>query len=99
MMIKALLLSMVAASISFFLVHSQLLEKQRKWIQDRSDFLTGLLDCSYCLGHWVAAALILLMPATRLLGVFWPIDYLFTWLIISWMAGLQTLAASWLWGE
>ena len=58
-MIKTIFLSMVAASISFFLVHSQLLEKQRKWIQGRSDFLTALLDCSYCLGHWVVAALIL----------------------------------------
>lgn len=90
---------MVVASISFFISHTQLLVKQRKWLWEHAKFFGMLIDCSYCLGYWVAAALILIMPSTRLLGVFWPIDYLFTWLIISWMAGLQTLAASWLWGE
>ncbi len=96
---KAILLSMVVASISFFISHSQLLEKFRERIGKASTFLWQLITCCYCLGHWLAAALILLMPSTRLLGVFWPIDYLFTWIIISWMAGIQSLAASQLWGE
>lgn len=100
-MIKAILLSMVVASISFFISHSQLLEKFREWIgkNEGGVFFYNLITCCYCLGHWVAAALLLLMPSTRFLGVFWPIDYLFTWIIISWMAGIQSLAASQLWGE
>lgn len=97
-MIKAILLSMVVASISFFLVHSQLLNKQRKWIQDRSNFLTALLDCCYCFGFWVTAAVLMVFP-TKLFGIYAPADYVLTWMVINWMAGLQTLAASWLWGE
>jgi len=98
MMIKALLLSMVVASISFFMSHSQLLEGFRDRIGKFNVFLWQLITCSYCLGHWVAAALLILMPV-RLFGVVWQVDYLFTWLIISWMAGLQSLAASQLWGD
>jgi len=97
-LIKAVLLSMVVASISFFITHSQLLIKQRKWLWDKSDFLAGLLDCSYCLGHWVAAVVLLIFPV-RLFGIFWPVDYFLTWLVISWIAGVQSLAVSWLWGE
>jgi len=98
MILKAILLSMVVASISFFITHTQLLEKQRKALWQRSNFIAGLFDCCYCLGHWVTAALLLLFPI-RLFGIFWPVDYILTWLVISWMAGLQSLAASQLWGD
>ena len=97
-MTKAILLSMAVASISFFITHTQLLEKQRKALWQKSDFIAGLLDCCYCLGHWVAIVILLLFP-TRLFGVSVPVDYFLTWLVISWMAGLQSLAASQLWGE
>ena len=97
-MIKAILLSMVVASISFFISHSQLLEKLRERIGRSSTFLWQLITCSYCLGHWVAAALLILMPV-RLFGVAWQVDFILSWIVISWMAGLQSLAASQLWGE
>lgn len=97
-MIKAILLSMVVASISFFITHTQLLEKQRKFLWQKSDFIAGLLDCSYCLGHWVAIVVLVIFPV-RLFSIAWPADYILTWLVISWMAGLQSLAASQLWGE
>ena len=95
-MIKAILLSMVVASISFFITHTQLLEKQRKTLWQKSDFIAGLLGCCYCLGHWVAVAVLLIYPI-RLFGMFQPLDYFLTWLVISWIAGLQSLAASRLW--
>ena len=96
--IEAILLSMVVASISFFITHTQLLKKQRKILWQRSDFIAGLLDCCYCLGHWIAGALLLIFPV-RLFGIFWPADYILTWLVISWVAGAQGLAMSKLWGE
>ena len=96
--IKAILLSMVVASISFFISHSQLLENFRHRIGKASTGLWQLITCCYCLGHWIAAALLILMPV-RLFGVVWQVDYILTWTIISWMAGLQSLAASQLWGE
>ena len=97
-LIRAILLSMVVASISFFITHTQLLEKQRKFLWQKSDFVAGLLDCCYCLGHWVAIVVLVIFPV-RLFGIVWPADYILTWLVISWMAGLQSLAASRLWGD
>lgn len=98
MIIKAILLSMVVASISFFISHSQLLEKQRKWLWHHNESLAELLSCCYCLGHWVAMVALLLFPI-RLFDAFWPADYVMTWLVISWMAGVQSLVASRLWGD
>ena len=88
----------MVASISFFISHSQLLKKFRPWIWHRSDFFGTLLDCCYCLGHWIAIAVLIIFPV-RLFGIFLPADYLLTWLAISWLAGLQSLAASRLWGD
>ena len=95
-MIKAVLLSMVVASISFFISHSQLLKKFRNRIWKKSNFFSDLVDCCYCLGHWVALVVLLVFPV-RLFGIFWPADYLLTWLVISWVAGLQSLVMSKLW--
>jgi len=105
-MMKAILLSMVVASISFFISHTQLLEKQRKWLWQHITFFGMLVDCSYCLGHWIALILLFLFPV-RLFdyvpiyyGYGKPvIDFVMTWLVISWMAGLQSMAATRLWGE
>jgi hypothetical protein len=110
--IKAVLLSMVVASISFFVSHSQLLEKFRNWMGKLGStappmrstvgsvalFFWQLITCSYCLGHWVAAALLVALPV-RLFGIWGPVDYALTWLVVAWLAGLQSMAATWLWGE
>lgn len=97
--IKAILLSIVVASISFFVSHSQLFEGQRKWLWDHNiKFFAQLVSCCYCLAHWYAAAFIFLFPV-RLFGIYEGLDYVLTWLVISWLAGLQSLAASRLWGE
>lgn len=95
-MTKVILLSMVVASISLFVTHTQLLEKQRKALWQKSDFIAGLLDCCYCLGHWIAVVVLVFFPV-RLFGMFWPMDYILTWLVISWVAGFQSLAMSKLW--
>lgn len=98
MVLKAVLFSMIVASISFFISHTQLLEKYKKQLWKHSEFFGMLIDCCYCLGHWVAVVVLIIFPV-RLFGIFLPADYLLTWLVISWMAGLQSLAASRLWGE
>lgn len=98
MILKAILLSMMVASVSFFITHSQLTLRYRDWLLKRSEILGDLFGCCYCLGHWITIVALLLFPV-RLFGIFLPADYLLTWLVISWMAGLQSLAASRLWGE
>jgi len=112
MIIKAILLSTIAASISFFISHSQLLERFRHWLficggaekspesffEHVTYFFHELISCCYCLGYWIAVAVLVIFPV-RLFGIFWPVDYLLTWLVISWVAGLQSLIASRLWGD
>lgn len=105
-LIEAILLSMVVASISFFIAHSQLLEKFRNWIWDKNTFTGNLIACCYCLGHWIAFILLILFPVKlfEYIPIFYGhgkpvIDFVMTWLVISWMAGLQSMAASQLWGE
>ena len=97
-MTKAVLLSIVVASISFFVSHTQTLEKYRKQLWLHSAFFGMLIDCCYCLGHWIAVPLLIIFPM-RLFDIFWPADYVLTWLVISWVAGLQSLVASRLWDE
>lgn len=96
MILKAILLSMVVASVSFSISHTQLLEKQRKRVWYRNKFIPELLSCCYCLGHWVAMPVLLIVPV-RLFGIAWPLDYILTWLVIGWIAGLQSLIMSKLW--
>lgn len=96
--IKAILLSMVVASISFFVSHTQLLENQRNWIFKHSKFFGILIECCYCLGHWIAVVVLVIFPL-RLFDASWPTDYIMTWLVISWIAGVQSLIATRLWGE
>lgn len=105
MILKAILFSMVVASVSFFLTHSELTFSFRQWLrqylflrQIKKPFFADLFDCPYCLGHWLVAALLLTFPI-RLFGIFAPVDYLFTWIVISWAAGLQSMAMSRLLGE
>lgn len=100
MILKAILLSMVVASISFFISHTQLLEKFRRWIgkNEGGVFFYNLITCCYCLGHWVAIAVLLIVPM-RLFDIFAPLDYVLTWLVISWLAGIQSLVASRLWDK
>jgi len=99
-MIKAVLLSTVVASISFFISHSQLLVglKIKLYKPKGAMFFYNLITCCYCLGHWIAAAVLIMFPV-KLFGIYAPADYFLTWLVISWVAGLQSLAASQLWGE
>ena len=97
-LINISLLSMIVASISFFISHSQLLKRQRKWLWKKYDNIAELVECCYCFGHWVAIVVLLIFPI-RLFAIAWPADYLLTWLVISWMAGAQSLAMSKLWKE
>jgi len=98
MILKALLLAIAAAAISFFITHSQLLVYQRGWVYQRSRFFGELLECCYCLSHWVMAAFMAIFPVA-LFGVYRPLDYALTWIALSWLAGVLALATARLWGE
>ena len=98
MILKALLIAMTTAAISFLLSHAEMFVGLRVWLRKHMEFLGRLIDCCYCLGHWIAVPFIILMPVA-LFGIFWPLDYLLTWLTISWLAGMLSMLTVRLWGE
>jgi hypothetical protein len=55
---KVIYLSLVTASISFTLAEAEIFLPLRDWIKGRISFFGELLGCGYCLGHWVAFALV-----------------------------------------
>ena len=96
MILKALLIAMATAAISFFLSHAEIFVKLRVLLRRRVAFLGRLIDCCYCLGHWITALLMVLMPVA-IFGIFRPLDYLLTWLVISWFAGMLSMMTARLW--
>lgn len=99
MILKAFLLSVITASISFFIAHSQLLEDLRERIQERSKFFGDLFSCCYCLSHWVAVIIVIIF-SVRLFDCGWAgMDIVLTILAVAWFAGLQSMAMSRLWGD
>ena len=57
-------LSLVTASISFAVSETRLFRPLREWVRGRSKFFGDLLSCGYCLGHWVAFALVVICRFT-----------------------------------
>lgn len=98
MILKAILLAMAVAAISFLLSHAEIFAGLRVWIRPRMIFLGRLIDCCYCLGHWITALLLIFMPVV-LFGIFRPLDYILSWLVISWFSGILSMATSRLWGD
>jgi hypothetical protein len=85
------LLSFATASIAFGITETKLLASVRAWIARRSAILGELFACGYCLGHWVALALVAIYRP-RLFEAWWLLDYFIAALVIAWLAGLQWAA-------
>jgi len=81
-------LSFVTASISFTVTETKVFEPLREWMKKRSRFLGNLLSCGYCLGHWIAFALVAVYKP-KLFESWWLPDYFLTALVIAWFGGLQ----------
>ena len=84
-------LSAVTAAISFAITEAKLSRPLREWAKARSFFWGELFCCGYCFGHWVAAVLVLAYRP-RLFVWWWPVDYLFTALVIAWLSAFQWAA-------
>jgi len=88
---KAILLAVVAASISFTISETKLFKPFREWIKARSRFLGELFSCGYCLGHWASFALVAVYRP-RIFYLWQPLDYFLTALVIAWLAAFQWIA-------
>ena len=83
---EVLLLSLVTASISYTVTETKLFKPLREWVGKLP--MGELLSCGYCLGHWVAFALVAIYRP-RLFEMWWPLDYFLTALLIAWLSGVQ----------
>jgi len=96
-MIKILWLSTATAAIAFLVTQSSLFGGFRGWVGKRSKCLHELVTCYYCLGHWVAVALVVAFEA-RLFGLCPSVfDYMLTILVVAWIAALQCAIMDVLW--
>ena len=86
-------LSIITASISFAVSETKLFRPLREWVRGRSKFFGDLLSCGYCLGHWVAFALVVICRFT-LFKIWWPLDYFLTALVIAWLGAFQWVLMS-----
>lgn len=92
---EVLYLSVVSASITFTVTETKIFRPIREWTERKSRFLGEMLCCGYCFGHWVAFALVAIYRP-RLVGAWWPLDYLLTALVVAWFAALQWVVMCWL---
>lgn len=93
--VQVVLLSMVAASISFTVTETQLFKPVREWVKRKNTFLGELLTCGYCFGHWIAFALVAVYQP-RFFESWWLLDYFLTVLVIAWLAAFQWAAMCWM---
>jgi len=91
-MLEILVLSMTTACLSFTISESVLFRPLRTWLASRSAVAGNLACCGYCLGHWLALALVLVYQPGLISSRFALLDLLVTVLCVAWLAGLQWIA-------
>lgn len=101
MILKLILLSTATASISFLTSQSELFAGLRIWLSAKRKrkvwgFFHRLIDCGYCLGHWVAMALVLVY-GFRVFQSFAVFDLILTALIVAWLSAFQYFIMMKLW--
>jgi hypothetical protein len=94
-MVTVFYLSLVTASIAYTVTETKLFQPLREWLKQQSTFLGDLFSCGYCLGHWIAFALVVIYQP-RLFQAWWLLDYFCTALIIAWLSGFQWIFMCWL---
>jgi hypothetical protein len=92
---RAVLLSLVTASVAFTLSEAVLFKGLRERVAAWSPWLGKLASCGYCMGHWVAFGLVAFYRP-RLFDAWWLLDYVLTTLVIAWLAAFQWAALCWL---
>lgn len=91
---KVIYLSVVTASISFAISEAKVSLPFRDWMKKKNSFLGELFCCGYCLGHWVAFALVAIYRP-RLFESWWLLDYILTALFIAWLSSFQWAVMCW----
>ena len=92
---EIILLSFINASISFTVSESKIFQPLRDWCNKKSIFIGSILTCGYCLGFWVAFALVAIYRP-KLFELLWLLDYFLTALVIAWLSAFQWVIMCWL---
>ena len=92
---NVIFLSIVTASISFAVTETQVLLPFREWLRVKNSLIGDLLSCGYCLGHWIALALVVIYRP-RIFESWWLVDYFLTALVIAWLGAFQWILLCWL---
>ena len=94
-MIAIVSLSFVTASISFTVTETKLFLPLRELVKKKNVFAGELFSCGYCLGHWVAFALVVVYRP-KLFDAWWVLDYFLTALVIAWLSAFQWIVMCYL---
>jgi hypothetical protein len=92
---QIVLLSAVTAIISFNISETALFAVPREWLRKRSALAGKLAACGYCLGQWIALALVAVYQP-RVFFAWWPLDLVLTALVVAWLSAFQWVALCWL---
>lgn len=92
---QVVLLSLVTASVAFTISEAQVFAGIRERMKGFNPWFGKLVSCSYCLGYWVAFALVAIYRP-KLFDAWWPLDYFFTALVIAWLSAFQWAVLCWL---
>lgn len=99
--LQLLTLAGAVASVSFTLTTSRLFGAWREWLRAQRDrgrpgaaFLDNLFHCHYCLSHWVAAPLVVLLDPGLLPGAAGAAATLFC---LVWLSALLILPVELAW--
>ena len=87
-MSQVIWLSVITVSVAFTITETKLFLPLREWVNGRSTFLGKLVNCGYCLGHWIAFAL-LVVNKPKIVEFYWLLDYFLTALAIAWLGAFQ----------
>lgn len=55
-------IALAASAVSITIARAKATEGIRNWVQDRSELFGHLVHCPYCLSHWAALIMVLLLP-------------------------------------
>ena len=87
-LLQAALLSAVTASLSYTITETKIFEPFRNWLKGKNEFMGKLFSCGYCMGHWIALALVAWFQI-RIFSTWWLLDYVLTISVIAWLSGFQ----------
>jgi len=89
--ISFLFLGLCCGTISYTITKGSIFGPLRVWVIERTYWLGKLMQCPYCMSHWVAIlAMLVFQPKTTMIGGNIVADYIATYFALT---GLSAMAS------